>query len=204
MDFKGLNVCKSNDLVSSKERENILGCKGVVVWLTGLSASGKTTTALALEKRLIRKGYPAYVLDGDTVRRGLCKDLGFSQADRTENIRRVGQVAALMADAGLIVIAAFISPYRADRDMARATAGPGRFIETYLNAPLEICEQRDPKQLYRRARAGEIPDFTGISSPYEPPEKAEIRLDTSQTNVDSCVESIENYLIHGAYLHRKE
>jgi adenylylsulfate kinase len=186
--------------VTSEERERILGHGGCVVWLTGLSASGKTTIAEALEKRLVTNNRPAYVLDGDSLRRGLCKDLGFSQDDRTENIRRVGEVAALMADAGLIVIAAFISPYRADRDRARATSGNGRFVEIYLDVPLEVCENRDPKELYRRARAGEIPEFTGISSPYEPPEAAEIVLDTSRESLSNCVNSIELFMKNAGYI----
>ena len=194
------NMFSFSGKVTSEERERILGHSGCVVWLTGLSASGKTTIAEALEKRLVTNNRPAYVLDGDSLRRGLCKDLGFSQDDRTENIRRVGEVAALMADAGLIVIAAFISPYRADRDRARATSGNGRFVEIYLDVPLEVCENRDPKELYRRARAGEIPEFTGISSPYEPPEAAEIVLDTSRESLSNCVNSIELFLKNAGYI----
>jgi adenylyl-sulfate kinase len=194
------NMFSFSGKVTSEERERILGHIGCVVWLTGLSASGKTTIAEALEKRLVTYNRPAYVLDGDSLRRGLCKDLGFSQDDRTENIRRVGEVAALMADAGLIVIAAFISPYRADRDRARATSGNGRFVEIYLDVPLEVCENRDPKELYRRARAGEIPEFTGISSPYEPPEAAEIVLDTSRESLSNCVNSIELFMKNAGYI----
>jgi adenylylsulfate kinase len=176
------------------DRERLLGQRGCVVWLTGLSASGKTTIANSLERRLLNQGFLSYVLDGDTVRRGLCRDLGFSEEDRHENIRRIGEVAALMADAGVLVIVAFISPYKQDRDRARGTAGKGRFVEVYVNAPLEVCEQRDPKQLYRKARAGLIPEFTGISSPYEPPDAAEIVVDTSMAALSSCVESVEVFL----------
>lgn len=185
---------------SRDDRERLLGQHGCVVWLTGLSASGKTTIANSLERRLLNQGFLCYVLDGDTVRKGLCQDLGFSEADRHENIRRIGEVAALMADAGVVVIVAFISPYKQDRDKARGTAGKGRFIEVYVNAPLEVCEERDPKQLYRKARAGLIPEFTGISSPYEPPDSAEIVLNTSLTALSDCVESVELFLRSNGFI----
>jgi adenylyl-sulfate kinase len=159
------------------------------VWLTGLSGSGKTTLATALESELKRRGRPVCVLDGDHLRRGLCSDLGFSPEDRSENIRRVGEVARLLADAGLICITAFISPYQRDRDRARAAAPPGRFLEIYLSAPLEVCERRDPKGLYARARAGTLKEFTGISAPYEPPVRAELELRTDQLSVAQCVEA---------------
>lgn len=160
---------------------------GCVVWLTGLSGAGKTTLAQALETELRKTGQPVCVLDGDCLRRGLCADLGFSPADRQENIRRVGEVARLFADAGLICIVALISPYRQDRVRARAAALPGRFVEVFVNSPLAVCEQRDPKGLYARARAGELRDFTGISAPYEPPLTAEVELRTDQLAVGECI-----------------
>ena len=151
-----------------------------MVWLTGLSGAGKSTLATAVEAALIRAGHAACVLDGDNLRHGLNADLGFSPEDRRENIRRAGEVAALFADAGLIVIAAFISPYRAGREAAREAIGAARFLEVFLDAPLAVCERRDPKGLYRRARAGEIAEFTGISAPYEPPEAPALTLDTAR------------------------
>jgi bifunctional enzyme CysN/CysC len=167
---------------------------GAIVWLTGLSGSGKSTIARELERVLFDAGRQVYVLDGDNLRHGLCADLGFSEADRVENIRRVGEVARLFADAGLIAIAAFISPYRDGRDAVRAAAAPVRFIEVYVNAPIEICEARDAKGLYARARAGEIPAFTGISSPYEPPVAADVELHTERQSVSDCVAAIVDAL----------
>jgi len=158
--------------------------------LTGQRGSGKSTSATALERELFQLGKQVCVLDGDNLRHGLCSDLAFSQADRKENIRRVGEVARLFAEAGMICITAFISPYRADRQLARAMAPAGKFIEVYLNAPLEICEQRDWKGLYAKARAGEIKDFTGISAPYEPPLQADLQLPTHQWGVEKCVAAI--------------
>ncbi len=168
-------------------QSNPKGLPGSVVWLTGLSGAGKTTIAHAVEAELRRRRYGACVLDGDCLRRGLCSDLGFSPADRQENIRRVGEVARLFADAGLICIVALISPYRRDRARARAAAPPERFIEVFVNAPLEICEARDPKGLYARARAGALSDFTGISAPYEPPDQPEVELRTDRETVSTCV-----------------
>ena len=175
-------------------RERLLGQKGCVVWLTGLSGSGKTTIARALEDRLLGENHLCYVLDGDIVRKGLNADLGFSPGDRGENIRRIGEVAALFADAGVIVATAFISPYRNDRRRARACVPPGRFIEVYLDTPLSICEQRDPKGLYTGARTGAVDSFTGISVPYEPPEQPELILDTSHRDAASCVDEIMSLL----------
>ena len=167
---------------------------GCVVWLTGLSASGKSTIATELERDLFQRGQQVYVLDGDNVRHGLCSDLGFSPEARKENIRRVGEMAKLFADAGIICITAFISPYRSDRELARRIAPPGKFIEVYINAPLAVCEQRDPKGLYAKARSGELKNFTGISAPYEPPLQAEVELPTDQLNVAECVRKVLGHL----------
>jgi len=169
------------------------GHRGAVIWLTGLSGAGKSTLAMEVERQLFHRGYQVYVLDGDNVRRGLNADLGFSPEERAENIRRVGEAAALFADAGFIVVTAFISPYRADRARARAAAGR-RFHEVWVKADLATCEARDPKGLYRKARAGEIPDFTGISSPYEPPDAPELTVDTGRTDVAHAVARILDYV----------
>ena len=178
------------DPVQSSEREQRNGHSGRIIWLTGLSGAGKSTVAVALERRIFDEGWQTCVLDGDIVRTGLCGDLGFSAEDRTENIRRIGEVAHLMAGAGLAVIVAFISPFRADRERVRAGIPAGRFTEVFVNAPLEVCEQRDPKGLYAKARGGELTDFTGISSPYEPPESPEVIVPTDELSVDESVERI--------------
>lgn len=184
------NIFYSPSLVSREERERAMGQKGCVIWLTGFSGSGKSTIGKALERRLIESGVAAYLLDGDNIRHGLNADLGFSDLDRAENIRRIGEVAALFADAGLVVVTAFISPFRSDRAAVRGKLAPGRFIEVFLSTPLDTCERRDPKKLYERVRRGDITDFTGISSPYEPPERPEIELDTGAVGVDDCVKAI--------------
>lgn len=176
--------------VGGAERAARNGHDGWIVWLTGLPASGKSTIAVELERELFARGRQVSILDGDNLRHGLCADLGFSEADRTENVRRAGEVAALIAGAGLIVIAAFISPYRAGRAAARAAAPGGRFLEVYVNAPIAVCEARDTKGLYAKARAGEVPDFTGISSPYEAPANPEIELRTDRQSVEECVAAI--------------
>lgn len=167
---------------------------GCVIWLTGLSASGKSTIATELERELFQQGIQVCVLDGDNLRHGLCSDLGFSPEARRENIRRVGEVAKLFANAGLVCITAFISPYRSDRALARAIVPAGCFFEVHVNAPLSVCEQRDPKGLYARARAGALKDFTGISAPYEPPERPELELRTDQLTVAQCVAAIADML----------
>jgi adenylyl-sulfate kinase len=184
------NVVWHEGHVSSEDRARLLGQKPATVWLTGLSGAGKSTLAYALEKHLWMEGRACYVLDGDNVRHGLNRDLGFSHEDRTENIRRVAEVARLMNDAGLIVITAFISPYHDDRSIARAAVGEGRFVEVYLSTPLDVCEARDPKGFYKRARAGNLPGYTGISAPYEIPENPGITLDTSAHGIDACVAQI--------------
>ncbi len=176
--------------VTESERAAIKGQYPCIIWLTGLSASGKSTLANALERRLLDEGHHTMLLDADNIRHGLNRDLGFSKADRIENIRRVGEVAGLMAEAGLIVITAFISPYQSDRDLVRGLVPAGRFIEVHLATPLAVCEQRDPKGLYRKARSGELPGFTGIDAPYEEPQHPELRLDTSSVTVDECVAAI--------------
>lgn len=167
----------------------------MVVWFTGLSGSGKSTLANAVDHALWERGYAAYLLDGDNVRHGLCKDLGFSVADRAENIRRVGEVARLMVDAGLIVLASFISPSRPERDAVRARFESGRFIEVHVATPLEVCEQRDSKGLYRLARAGSLPEFTGISAPYDPPTTPELIIDTSKQSLPDSVALLLTHLL---------
>ncbi|OGT79445.1 MAG: adenylyl-sulfate kinase [Gammaproteobacteria bacterium RIFCSPLOWO2_02_FULL_61_13] len=182
------------------DREKQNGHRSVILWFTGLSGAGKSTLAHAVEDELHRRGARTFVLDGDNVRKALCKDLGFTDTDRTENIRRIGEVSRLMLDAGLIVMTAFISPFRKDRDLARSLVAPGDFIEVYCNAGLTVCESRDPKGLYKKARAGQIPEFTGISSPYEAPEAPELQLATGTTPVEQCVAQVMDYLRSGKYL----
>jgi bifunctional enzyme CysN/CysC len=172
--------------------------KPICVWLTGLPAAGKSTIANLLEKRLFAMGRHTYVLDGDTVRQGLTRDLGFSEADRVENIRRVTEVACLLVDAGLFVIVSFISPYRSERDAARSRFEPGEFLEVFVDAPLDECVRRDPKGLYAKARRGELKNFTGIDSRYEPPETPEIRLETMARSAEECVDEILAALNHDA------
>ncbi|MGE4317530.1 MAG: sulfate adenylyltransferase subunit CysN [Deferribacterales bacterium] len=188
------NVIWHKHKVEKAERCRIKGHRPCVIWLTGLSGSGKSTISNALEERLNRSGIHTYLLDGDNVRHGLNKDLGFSEADRNENIRRIGEVAKLFSDAGLVVITAFISPFRAEREMVRSIMEEGEFVEVYVNAPLDVCEKRDPKNLYKKARKGEIKDFTGISSPYEEPLNPEIEVSTHELSVDESVEKILKHL----------
>ena len=183
---KSTNITWHHSDITREEREKLYGHKSVVLWFTGLSGSGKSTLAHAVENALFDSGCRTYVLDGDNVRHGLNKNLGFSPEDRSENIRRIGEVAKLFGEAGVIALTAFISPYRADRDQARQISGDS-FIEIFAKCSLDICEQRDPKGLYKKARAGEIPEFTGISAPYEEPENAEIVLDTGKSSLDECV-----------------
>lgn len=175
-------------------REVLHGHKGLVIWITGLSGSGKSTLANALEERMHRLGMTTFVLDGDNVRHGLCSDLGFSEQDRAENIRRVGEVSKLFLQAGMITIVAFISPYQKDREKVRALFEPKDFIEVYCDCDITVCEERDVKGLYRKARQGEISNFTGIDSPYEPPTKPEIILATGVEALQSCITSVFDYL----------
>jgi bifunctional enzyme CysN/CysC len=189
------NLTAVDHAVPAQARAQRNGHQGMVVWLTGLSGAGKSTIGMALERMLFERGYQVYVLDGDNVRRGLNADLSFTAGDRTENIRRVAEAAALFADAGLIVITAFISPYRAGRDHARKAAGEGRFSEIYVKASLEACEQRDPKGLYVKARAGKIAEFTGVSSTYEEPEHPDLVLDTERLSIEESLRTLYNYVI---------
>ncbi len=191
---KSKNIVWSESHVEAAQRQEIMGHKPATIWFTGLSGSGKSTIALATEFALIKRGVNAYILDGDNVRHGLNNNLGFSPADRTENIRRIGEVCALFCDAGLLVFSAFISPYRADRDLVRSKHADGQFIEVHVNAPLEVCESRDVKGLYQKARAGEIPEFTGISAPYDEPLKPEITLETGEHNIEECAQQVLSYL----------
>ncbi|WP_105978220.1 adenylyl-sulfate kinase [Staphylococcus simulans] len=191
---KSQNITWHDSEVTKTERQAQNGHKSVVLWFTGLSGSGKSTISVALEKALFERRIHAYRLDGDNIRHGLNNNLGFSPEDRKENIRRIGEVSKLLADAGLITLTAFISPYREDRDRVREILEDGEFIEVYAKASVETCEQRDPKQLYKKARAGEIKNFTGIDAPYEAPEHAEIVVDTEKTSVEEAVQQILNYL----------
>lgn len=172
--------------ITREHREKLNNHKSVILWFTGLSGAGKSTLAHAVEERLHEMACRTFVLDGDNVRHGLCGDLGFSESDRKENIRRIGNVAKLFLEAGIIVLTAFISPFRSDRRLVRNMVHPGEFLEIFCNAPIEICEQRDVKGLYKKARKGEIKEFTGISSPYEPPSNPELTLDTDKLSLEEC------------------
>jgi len=197
---KATNVTWHEHHVSKDERCQLNGHKGAVLWFTGLSGSGKSTVANVVDHLLHQTGKHSFVLDGDNIRMGLNKNLGFSPEDRTENIRRIGEVAKLFASAGTIVTTAFISPYRADRDQVREILEAGEFIEIYVKASLETCESRDPKGLYKKARAGEIKGFTGIDAPYEEPEKAELVLDSDSKDVDTLAQEVMDYLQSNGYL----
>jgi adenylylsulfate kinase len=200
---KSSNITWHSGDTTREDRESVLGQRGVTVWLTGLSGSGKSTIAVAAEHALIERGRLAYVLDGDNIRHGLNSNLGFSPEDRSENIRRIGEVAKLFTDSGVIVFTSFISPYRSDRDNARALMGEGDFVEVWVDASLETCEGRDVKGLYQKARAGEIPEFTGISAPYEAPENPELVLDTNAQSIEESVAQLIAYLEKGGYMGAK-
>ena len=176
--IKATNIVRHEGHVSRQQRESLLRQQGVLLWLTGLPSSGKSTIAYTVEHALAASGHLAYVLDGDNIRFGLNKNLGFSADDRAENIRRIGEVGKLLVDGGFLTLASFVSPYRADRDGVRALMAEGDFVEIFVNTPIELCEERDPKGLYKKARAGEIPNFTGVSDPYEEPEKPELVIET--------------------------
>ena len=187
---KSKNLFAVESRVALSDRWDAQGHRGGILWFTGLSGSGKTTLALELERQLTKHRYQAFVLDGDNIRHGLNKNLGFSPEDRAENIRRIGEVANLFVEGGSIVMTAFISPYREDRDMARALVPEGRFFEIHVDCALDICEERDPKGLYKKARAGEIKEFTGIDAPYEAPEKPEIVIDTGALSLEESVQRV--------------
>ena len=190
MTINNNNVVWHHATVTRLRREQLNGHKGAILWFTGLSGSGKSTIAHAVEERLHQSGCRTFVFDGDNVRHGLCGDLGFSQKDRSENIRRIGEMVKLFLEAGIIVLTAFISPVRKDRERVRSLVPAGDFIEIYCRCPLDVCESRDVKGLYQRARSGEVKEFTGISSPYEAPEKPELVLDTNVCSLDECVSKV--------------
>ncbi|MBC8342102.1 MAG: adenylyl-sulfate kinase [Proteobacteria bacterium] len=200
MSVKSKNLTWHEGQVSRTSREELLGQKGVTLWLTGLSGSGKSTIAVAAEAALRDQGRLTYILDGDNVRQGLNSNLGFSPEDRTENIRRIGEVSKLFTDTGVIVLTAFISPYREDRDQVREIMADGDFLEVHVSADVETCESRDVKGLYKKARSGEIPNFTGISAPYEAPEKAELVVDSGAQSVEESVAQILGFLQDKGYL----
>ena len=191
---KATNITWHHHQITRAEREKLAGHRGMVLWFTGLSASGKSTVANLLDEKLYLRGCHSYVLDGDNIRHGLNKNLGFSAEDRAENIRRIGEVGKLFADAGVIAITCFISPYRADRDAARALVPPGSFVEIFVDCPIEVCEERDPKGLYKKARAGQIKGFTGIDDPYEPPTKPELRLQAATKTAETLADDVMGYL----------
>ncbi len=194
------NIVWHEHKVSREARNQLCGHKSCVLWYTGLSGSGKSTVANAVDELLHQRGVHTYVLDGDNIRHGLNGDLGFSDKDRVENIRRVGEVAKLFVDAGVVVTTAFISPFKADRQLARKLFAEGEFIEVYIDTPLAVCEARDPKGLYQKARAGKIPQFTGIDSAYEAPEAAEIQVKTDGQDVLACAQQVVDYLLAQGYV----
>jgi len=191
---RATNIVWHHSTVTRAARAHQHGHRSAILWFTGLSGAGKSTLANAVNSALFEQGLSCYVLDGDNIRHGLCSDLGFSDDDRVENIRRIGEVAKLFLDAGVVVLTAFVSPFRADRERARALVEPGDFHEIHCAADLAVCEQRDTKGLYARARAGEIPQFTGISSPYEEPERPELRVNTGNQSLEACVAQVIAYL----------
>ncbi len=193
---KSTNIVWHQSSVDRAARSQQRGHGSSILWFTGLSGSGKSTLANSVNVALHKNGYSTYLLDGDNIRHGLCKDLGFSDLDREENIRRIGEVSKLFLDAGIIVLTAFVSPFRIDRDNARALVGENDFIEIFCAADLDICETRDTKGLYAKARKGEIKDFTGISSPYEEPQSPELKIDTGKMAIDECVDIVTNFLVN--------
>ena len=193
-EVKATNITWHHPDITKEDREKLLRQKGVLLWFTGLSASGKSTLAHAVEQKLFDMGHLSIVLDGDNIRHGLNKNLGFSPEDRHENIRRIGEVSKIMTIAGIITMTAFISPYRKDRDTVRNLLAADEFIEVFVDTPLKVLEERDPKGLYKKARAGEIKDFTGISAPYEAPENPELYINTHENDLITCIELVINYL----------
>jgi adenylylsulfate kinase len=194
------NIVWHDTKITKEQRSSLTNQKPCVLWFTGLSGSGKSTIANAVEEKLYKNGNFTYLLDGDNIRHGLNKDLGFSEEDRVENIRRIGEVSKLFVDAGLIVLSAFISPFRKDRDFVRSLVKVGEFIEIFIDTPIEECEKRDPKGLYKKARNGEIKNFTGIDSPYEPPVNSEIHIKNVNISVDEASDAVINYLIKNKYI----
>jgi len=199
-DQKATNIKWHHGKITKAHRIELMKQKGVTIWLTGLSGSGKSTIAVELEHALVENKHQAYILDGDNIRHGLNKNLGFSPEDRAENIRRIGEVAKLFTDTNIITITAFISPYKEDRDNARKLQNEGEFIEIYVKCPINVCEQRDVKGLYKKARAGEIKEFTGISAPYEEPSNPELTIDTSVVPVEESTRAILKYLEENGYV----
>lgn len=198
------NIVWHATTISKEDRHRMNEHKSAILWYTGLSGAGKSTLANKVEEKLFERGIHTYVLDGDNVRHGLNKGLGFSTEDRKENIRRIGEVAKLFVDAGAFVSTAFISPYQSDREMVRGIVQPGEFIEVFVNAPLEVCEERDPKGLYKKARAGEIKHFTGIDDPYEAPENAELVINTGEKSLEACADEVMQYLESKGYIDQPE
>lgn len=194
------NIVWHNATIAKADRHRMNNHKSAILWYTGLSGAGKSTLANKVEEKLFERGLHTYVLDGDNVRHGLNKGLGFSAEDRKENIRRIGEVAKLFVDGGVIVSTAFVSPYRADRDMVREMVEAGEFIEIHVAASLDVCESRDPKGLYKKARAGEIKNFTGIDDPYEAPDSPEMSIDTGDKSLEECAAEIMNYLENHGYI----
>jgi len=197
------NIVWHHATVTRARREMQNGHRGAIVWFTGLSGSGKSTLAHAVEETLHQQGCRTFVLDGDNVRHGLCGDLGFSSKDRIENIRRIGEMAKLFMEAGVIVLTAFISPYRADRERVRGMVEHGDFIEIFCNAPIEVCEARDVKGMYKKARAGQIAEFTGISSPYEAPENPELSVNTGGAELDACVRQVIDEMVQRGLIKKR-
>lgn len=194
------NIVWHSQNIIKEKRKILLNQKSCLLWFTGLSGSGKSTIANAVEQELYNRGIKTYLLDGDNIRHGLNKDLGFTETDRIENIRRIGEVAKLFVDSGLIVLTAFISPFKSDRQIARSLVQYDEFIEVFVNTPLEVCENRDPKGLYKKARKGAIKNFTGIDSPYEIPENEEIEINTDTLSINECCNKIINYLLEHGYI----
>jgi adenylylsulfate kinase len=199
---KSTNITWQDGAVTRADRERVRGHRGATLWFTGLSGSGKSTLAAELEHALLERGCATYVLDGDNIRHGLSRDLGFAPADRSENNRRIGEVAKLFTDACVLCLCAFISPYREDRAQLRACMASGDFVEIYVSASLRVCEERDPKGLYRKARAGEILDMTGVGAPYEVPEHPELVIDTERGAIEAGVEEVLQFLIGRGYIQR--
>jgi adenylylsulfate kinase len=198
------NIVWHATTITKQDRHRMNGHKSAILWYTGLSGAGKSTLANKVEEKLFERGIHTYVLDGDNIRHGLNKGLGFSTEDRKENIRRIGEVSKLFVDAGAFVSTAFISPYREDRDMVRQLVNDGEFIEIFVNAPLDVCEERDPKGLYKKARAGEIRNFTGIDDPYEAPENAELTIYTGEKTLEECAVEVISYLESNGYMEEME